>query len=1324
MTVAGNSSIIATDQSLIWSIAGAIAYGGTGGYGVSVGVNLLGTTNNPNATTAYITGSTFTLGTGTLTVSASDANPTLDPRIIAVDGSIGVGSGDDAIGGAGNVAVNEINQINEAYVTNSTINQTTGKTANVNVNTTDQSWIISLSGAVGAGSTLAVGLAVGYNDIHGLTYAYLDKTAVTVSGTVQVTVNNQSVIGGGVLGVGKSGGDDGIGGAGSASINQIVNNVEAFIQDGSNVNAGGAVTVQTTDQAFLVNAVGGVGLGKEGGAGFAVSYNLVTDKVEAFVDSSTVISNNSTINILSASNPILVALAVGYGSGGDSVGGAGSITVNSIANDIDAHASGVNSNSLLQSGGNITVNASDASTMVVVAGAGASSGDSAAFGASFAYNYMGGSFNPANPDVISFDSPDYTNGPSGSSATATPTVSDPDTNKNSITAYIDKTAVTAGGNLTVSAGFATPATATSDSQLSTSTATFNPSTGVSVTNNSITFGTSPGYSAGQPIVYNSGDDSIGGLVSGRQYTVIKLDNNTIKLAPVLDSGTDTSATFAASSTTVSTSANTISFPAADGFTNDQPLIYTNGGGSSIGGLVNGQTYYAIVIDNQTIELASTLNNAQNGIPVDFTSTGSGAAQSLTVDNSITLNAASAKGNAQELTKGTNTPISFSAGTAVNADSSITLPSSGLQTGDVVTYTNGSIGGLTDGTTYYAIPNSDGTVSLATTEGNATASTPTPISLTSAGAGTSQSFIAQSASLGEFSVNIPAPFTSGTQIISAAIAGSGGDSGAFGGAVGLNFIRNTVDAHISNTPSGKSGCEAVGSISVLTDNTSSIYMLTGGIAGSDSLAVGASIGVGDIANTLDAHIDGATVTSGGALAVSSTGGSTIFNAVIGGAGGDGVSIGGSIAVNLIANTTEAQITGGSSVISTGSVGIHALDQSVIATFSGGFAGGDEGAAGIAFAFNQIGDTVTSLINGSTVESTGGNVAMTADFAKPGILPADLDAQVQALAVSGAVSDDATAAISFALNYIRNDVEAKIENVASAETVSAQGTLSLEASDTSQINSAAGSVSISGSGGFGASVAYNYLGGSPTDPTNKGENVVWAAIENSAGSITAGTITLTSTYNGVINNATVAGTGGDDFAVGGAVSLNRIQNDVEAHVLNSTDVEATSSFNASATDTSTINSIAGQVTGSGGISVGAAVAYNEINNTLLAYAKGSTVDSSGGSITFNANSNSTIRTVSAGISIGATAGIAGSEATNIVTNDIEAYVSGATVTAHNNLIITASSTNTVEGLGGTISAGENAGIGGSAVATKIAKMWSRRTLPRIPRWPRWVSGPRPR
>ena len=69
-----------------------------------------------------------------------------------------------------------------------------------------------------------------------------------------------------------------------------------------------------------------------------------------------------------------------------------------------------------------------------------------------------------------------------------------------------------------------------------------------------------------------------------------------------------------------------------GFIDRQGVIYRSGGGTAIGGLVDGYKYYIILVSNNTFKLALTEDNASNSVPIDLLSTGAGSIHTLEISN--------------------------------------------------------------------------------------------------------------------------------------------------------------------------------------------------------------------------------------------------------------------------------------------------------------------------------------------------------------------------------------------------------------------------------------------------------------------------------------------------------------------------------------------------------------------------------------------------------------------------------------------------------------------------------------------------------------------
>ena len=104
------------------------------------------------------------------------------------------------------------------------------------------------------------------------------------------------------------------------------------------------------------------------------------------------------------------------------------------------------------------------------------------------------------------------------------------------------------------------------------------------------------------------------------------ENNSFRILDTLSSFT---ATFDGSdSTIVSLAADTINIP-SHRFLTGQRVTYNDGGGTAITGLADG-VYYAIKVDQNLIQLASSLSNANNGTQINLTGLGAGSSHTLNV----------------------------------------------------------------------------------------------------------------------------------------------------------------------------------------------------------------------------------------------------------------------------------------------------------------------------------------------------------------------------------------------------------------------------------------------------------------------------------------------------------------------------------------------------------------------------------------------------------------------------------------------------------------------------------------------------------------------
>jgi hypothetical protein len=235
-----------------------------------------------------------------------------------------------------------------------------------------------------------------------------------------------------------------------------------------------------------------------------------------------------------------------------------------------------------------------------------------------------------------------------------------------------------------------------------------------------------GFQAGQPIKYsNGGGSNIAPLQNGATYYVKNvIDSNNFQLSQSLGSavldltapGTGTNHSFIY--VVVNIEEDSLYIPGHDLVTGSR-VVYSNGGGTSIGGLSNGTSYFAYRIDNNIIKLST---NKEGTAIVNLTSLGVG-------NHSLTT-------NQLNLT-----------------DNQISIPAHGFSQGELVQYDSvgqAVIGGLVSGNPYYIILIDGDNIKLATTLENANANV--AVDLTSVGAGVQRILSLSKSPDGTYTVN--------------------------------------------------------------------------------------------------------------------------------------------------------------------------------------------------------------------------------------------------------------------------------------------------------------------------------------------------------------------------------------------------------------------------------------------------------------------------------------------------------------------------------------------------------------------------------------------
>ncbi|MCA9197242.1 MAG: hypothetical protein KDA87_06875, partial [Planctomycetales bacterium] len=528
------------------------------------------------------------------------------------------------------------------------------------------------------------------------------------------------------------------------------------------------------------------------------------------------------------------------------------------------------------------------------------------------------------------------------------------------------------------------------------------------------------------------------------------------------------------------------------------------------------------------------------------------------------------------------------------------------------------------------------------------------------------------------------------------------------AISINEIDNQTVAYASGNVGA--GVQLDGNGSVKAEDNADIVSVAGALGAGQKAGVGASVTLNSIHSEVGSYLSDIVVSAPtGSLAVDGKTSAAITTIAIAGGVSNRLGVGGSVALNDIGNQTNTFIGNNANVTARDAVAVRSEDKSKIFALTGGLAGAAGTAAiGASVSTNEIQNHVKAWIDNSSVQSTTSSVGVTAD-SNPSIL---------AISVGGALANSAALAGSVSLNEINNTVEAKITGGAD---VDASGDVQVSAQDSATLLVIAGAVAGASSGAIGASVATTettntisaYIEASNVDSANGSVNVTAGFSPPdvnpvlSSVAVDGDTVALPDRGDSQVTSITIAGAGASSFAGGGSVSLNWLQNTVEARIGNSAVVHADSgAVNVLATDDATINSLAGTLVGAGSASIGASVSYNYIGgdpndsansdqNVVRATIEDATVTAN--AVNVSATADAEINNLTAAGAGAGTFALGGAVSMNLIRRNVDANISaGASVTTDTSHVdVFAGDTSSIEtiagqaSLAGTVSAGAAVG-----------------------------------
>ena len=1273
----GSIAIEASDTSVIYTTAGGLAAGVAGTaessvVGVSLGISAA-TNIVTNQVLAWVSGADLT-ASGAITITAGETATidalTVGGALAAVVSGGGTGVG---IGGAGAGSGNIVETQVEAYATQGS--DLVAQGGSVTLSATDSPTVIANAGGVGltasiAGNGIGVsfGVAVAVNKEKDTVKAHLDNSGATASQGVSLSASEGGVvwaltIGGAVTAAAgnENGGAAAV--AGASSANTVKDDVEATISGtpGDQADAvtaqGGSVQLMATDTTSIVANGGGVGFALGVGTGtvglsltlgLSAASNEVDNQVLASIDGSGVVASQGVSVSASETQASIEALTIGgaaavgaaTGTVGVGVGAAGAGSANTITNVVEAMIEG--GTVVVAQDGDVTLTATDAPSITanggglgVSGGIASTAGVAVSLGVAFASNTM----------------------------------------QDTVEATIADSSVTASGQVSLSA--------------SENAAIFTITIGGAIAVGGASTGGGGGAVAGADS-YNSISNLVQASISGApgdQSNSVTSSGGGVKL-----SATDTSTILShagglgvgvggASNVAI---AATVGISEATNQVDNQVLAFIDGSNVSASNRVA-----LSAMETATIE-ALTLGGAiggagTGGVGVGIGGAGAGSGNTI----ADTVEAYIQDGSTVSSTTG-----------------DVELEASNAPT---ITANAGGIGiGVGIG----------GTVGIAASLGVSFAA--------NIEKDTVKAYIRHSQVIAAGNLGLTA--TENAKIkaltIGGAVAVGGGATGAGGvaiaGAGSYNTISNDVEASITGQAGKASDAVTAGGNVILMASDTSMIEAHGGavgvaFGGASGLAISASVGisasVNKVDNTVKSSIAGASVTSAGDVSLSATEGASIESLTVVGAlsgnvgGGFSVGVGGAGAGsgNTIGDDVEASISSGAIVVATGGdITLNAADTSVIDANGGGVAihisgGGGAGIAaslGVAYAMNDITNTVKAFIDSSSATASGSVM-----------LAATENDMVKSLTVGGAaaigvaagVGAGIAAAAAESLNTVANQVEAYVSDTLDSPNaaVTAQGgVLSIAASDASNVFAQAGESAISVGGGLAVGVGIT-IGASAI--ANTVTNTVLAYADDATLTADGSDLTLgaceVANVSGLAVGGAASGAGGVTAGVSvggvGATSPNILGNTVEAYAQDGATLQTVGAgdIEITATDTSTADSqaVAGSAklgvgTVAVGFSIGSSVAVNQINETVEAFSSDATLNSAG-MVTIGATTSISGTSLSVAASVAVALGLGGSFAgggagsSNDVNDTVETYIDGAsatntsTVNAGGNVSVTA-------------------------------------------------------
>ncbi|QCB46258.1 leukotoxin LktA family filamentous adhesin [Hydrogenophaga sp. PAMC20947] len=1034
---------------------------------------------------------------------------------------------------------------------------------------------VLVSGGVGAGGKTGVGAAIAANVVANTTEAIIGVGS-EVSAKKQLTVDAQAKQDStSAVVAGAGGGTTGI--AGALSVNVIVGDTKAMVEQGAQINtdalyssADQGVAITAGDSTDILAITGGGAGGGTTGVGAALDTTVIAKTVKAGIanGTGTVVNAKKDVLIDASSSEDLTSITVGF-AGGGTTGVGGAVSVGVVKNDIQAM---IGSTATVDADGNVGVNAQDDIDVLMAAG-GLGGGGTTGVGGSIAVATLLGTTKATigNDAVVNARGlGDARSVYSGETALANTSIEPANLGAKktelakglSVTAYnreeLNTTVVSAGGGGTTGVA----ATVSADVIASTTEASIGQNARINETN--------AVAGADQEVRVKAIDEtslinSAGGAGGGGSAGVGAAAN-----VGVIAKTT----TAKIGKGTLINAKKAVEIEAASLDSSLSTTVGLAGGGSvGVGGAVAGvgiaNTTEAYVEDGTSAADAAKINVTGGDLTVkadEFANSwmisggaGGGGSAGVGASLSVAVNSSTTKARIGNFAETNATGI-----TSVKANS----------TESVNTVTVAGAGGGSAGIAGSIAVN----VVLSNTEAGIGSNAKVNQTLVAAGQ------------------RVDVEATDRIESLSVAGAAAGGGAAGVGAGVAVTVAQNTTQAYIANN----ARVSATQDISVDASSDKLIDSVTVAGSGGGSAGVAGAISIVAVGSLLDgdsndglgstaADTDDETGQSKVGNLLGSSAQSQQTKADLDSQAGK-MAIGNSLSATApvpLQNTT-ASIGAGAQVQAGRDVTVAASDKTEVLMVAGGAAGG--GAAGIAGTLGVVllRDSAAATVgNGATVDA-GRNLDVNAET-KESLLNIGVSAAGGgAVGVSGSV----------AINVISSETVAAI----GASQINQQASTTNTQSVSVQAKSDSELITVAGSGGGGGAAA---VGGVLN--VNTLSKTTDAHIAEGANVDADKDVRVAADSEQKIIGAGISVQGSGTVSVGGAAAVNVIDNNTQAYIGSAKDdstktaarVDSDGNVAISAADDTLLMGVSASATGSGAAAVGGAVGVNVISSETLAY-----------------------------------------------------------------------------------------------------------------------------